>query len=186
MGPEAPIGSVRARAYTIPTDAPEADGTIAWDSTTLIVVEVTGGGMTGLGYTYNDKSTAALINGKLEEVVAGKDAMDPLGLNAAMHRAVRNIGRDGVAATAISGVDAAIWDLKAKLLGLPLVRLLGAYRMDVPIYGSGGFTSYDDAQLTRSASGLGGGGWLPLGEDEGGVGSRGRPAPGRGREGGDR
>lgn len=153
MGPEAPIVSVRARAYTIPTDAPEADGTIAWDSTTLIVVEAEGGGHTGLGYTYNDKSTAPLIAGKLEQTVAGKDAMDPPGLNAAMHRAVRNIGRDGVAATAISAVDAALWDLKAKLLGLPLIRLLGAYRDSVPIYGSGGFTSYDDAQLTSQLRG---------------------------------
>jgi L-alanine-DL-glutamate epimerase-like enolase superfamily enzyme len=96
-----------------------------------------------------------LIAGSLEKTVVGKDAMDPPGLNAAMHRAVRNIGRQGLAATAISAVDGALWDLKAKLLGLPLIRLLGAYRETVPIYGSGGFTPYDDAQLTSQL-----GGWV--------------------------
>jgi L-alanine-DL-glutamate epimerase-like enolase superfamily enzyme len=149
MADGAPVTAVEARAYTIPTDAPEADGTIAWTSTTLIVVEVEAGGQTGLGYTYTDESAAALITGMLAKAVAGKDAMDPPGLSAAMHRAVRNVGRAGLAATAISAVDAALWDLKGKLLGLPLIRLLGAYRDHVPIYGSGGFTSYDDEQLTN-------------------------------------
>jgi L-alanine-DL-glutamate epimerase-like enolase superfamily enzyme len=153
VGPEAPITEVRSRAFTIPTDAPEADGTIEWDSTTLVVAEVEGGGKAGLGYTYTDECAVELITGVLRKALGGGDAMDPPGLNLAMHRAVRNIGRQGVAATAISAVDAALWDLKAKLLGLPLLRLLGAYRTEVPIYGSGGFTSYDDQQLTRQLRG---------------------------------
>ena len=64
-----------------------------------------------------------------------------------MQRAVRNLGRAGLCATAISAVDTALWDLKAKLLGLPLAALLGRVRDEVEIYGSGGFTSYDDSQL---------------------------------------
>jgi L-alanine-DL-glutamate epimerase-like enolase superfamily enzyme len=63
-----------------------------------------------------------------------------------MARAVRNIGRAGVAATAISGVDVGLWDLKARLLELPLAGLLGRARERVPVYGSGGLTSYDDKQ----------------------------------------
>ncbi len=59
------------------------------------------------------------------------------------------MGRRGLAATAISAVDVALWDLKAKLLDLPLVRLVGAARPDVPIYGSGGFTNYTDARLAE-------------------------------------
>lgn len=149
MGPEATITDVRARAYTVPTDALEADGTFSWTKTTIIVVEVEAGSETGLGYTYTDKSAALLITGTLAETIRGKDAMDPPGLNHALHHAVRNIGRQGLAATAISALDAALWDLKAKLMGLPLLKLLGAYRDDVPIYGSGGFTSYDDQQLRR-------------------------------------
>jgi len=144
---DARIGAVRARAYTIPTDAPEADGTIAWDSTTMVVVAVEGGGSTGLGYTYTSGTVTGLITGKLAAAISGGDAMDPPQAWRAMQRAVRNMGRDGLAATAISAVDAALWDLKAKLLDLPLAVLLGRYRDTVPIYGSGGFTSYDDDQL---------------------------------------
>jgi hypothetical protein len=46
-----PVGTVTARSYKVPTDAPEADGTFAWTDTTLVVVSVAGGGTTGLGYT---------------------------------------------------------------------------------------------------------------------------------------
>jgi L-alanine-DL-glutamate epimerase-like enolase superfamily enzyme len=70
-----------------------------------------------------------------------------------MARAVRNIGRPGVAATAISAVDIALWDLKARLLGSSVVQLLGAAQDGVPIYGSGGFTSYDDDQTREQLAG---------------------------------
>lgn len=146
---EAPVTDVRARAYTIPTDKPEADGTFAWDSTTLVVVNVDGGGKTGLGYTYTHGSIVALIESTLKEVVVGTDAMDPPGAFAAMQRAVRNMGRQGLAATAISAVDAALWDLKAKLLEVALCTLLGRVRKSVPIYGSGGFTTYSLEELKQ-------------------------------------
>ena len=145
----ATVGSVSARAYTVPTDAPEADGTAQWDKTTLVVATVDGGGMQGVGYTYADGAAAKLVNGKLAEVVEGTEAMNPPAAWRAMQNAVRNLGRAGLCATAISAVDVALWDLKAKLLGLPLAMLLGCYRDSVPIYGSGGFTSYDDATLAR-------------------------------------
>ena len=64
-----------------------------------------------------------------------------------MVKAVRNAGRPGVVGYAISAVDVALWDLKARLLDLPLHRLLGAVRDEVPVYGSGGFTTYDEPQL---------------------------------------
>jgi len=150
---QAPITKVTARAYTIPTDKPEADGTFAWDSTTLIVAHVKGGGQTGIGYTYTHASIVALIAGKLSEVVSGIDALDPPAAYAAMQRVVRNMGRQGLAATAISAVDTALWDLKAKLLELPLCQLLGRVRNDVPIYGSGGFTSYTIDELKEQLTG---------------------------------
>jgi L-alanine-DL-glutamate epimerase-like enolase superfamily enzyme len=71
----------------------------------------------------------------------------------AMARAVRNIGRPGVAATAISAVDIALWDLKARLLGCPLAGLLGRWREAVPVYGSGGFTSYTERQMGEQLAG---------------------------------
>ena len=131
----------------MPTDSPEADGTLAWDTTTIVVVEVEAGGQTGLGYSYTHSAAADLLNGPLRKSIEGSDAFDPPATWRAMQVAVRNLGRDGLAATAISAVDVALWDLKAKLLDLPLASLLGCYRQSVPIYGSGGFTSYDDKQL---------------------------------------
>src|SRR6185295_7261086 len=62
---------------------------------------------------------------------------------------VRNLGRPGICSMAISAVDTALWDLKAKLLGLPLVRLFGQMREAMPIYGSGGFTSYSNDELQK-------------------------------------
>ncbi|HEY1749676.1 MAG TPA: enolase C-terminal domain-like protein [Caulobacteraceae bacterium] len=143
----AAVESLAAAAYRIPTDAPEADGTFAWDATTLVVVHVRGGGRLGLGYTYADACLVALIGGALASVVVGREADDVAGAWEAMQRAVRNLGRSGLAACAISAVDTALWDLKAQRAGLPLASLLGRRRDAAPIYGSGGFTTYSDGQL---------------------------------------
>jgi len=146
---DVPVDAVSAAAFTVPTDMPEADGTLAWDSTTMVVARVSAAGVTGLGWTYGTPAATAVITDQLAAVVLGRSALDVPGVNEAMSRAVRNAGRQGVIACAISAVDIALWDLKAKLLGLPLVRLLGAARPEVPVYGSGGFTTYDDGQLER-------------------------------------
>jgi L-alanine-DL-glutamate epimerase-like enolase superfamily enzyme len=147
------VEELEVGAYTVPTDAPEADGTLSWSSTTIVIVHVYGGGEWGLGYTYTDVSAAKLIESKLSEVVQGRDAMAPQAAWEAMVEAVRNVGRPGVASMAIAAVDNALWDLKARLLGLPLCRLLGMAHDSVPIYGSGGFTAYDNARLTEQLSG---------------------------------
>lgn len=97
----------------------------------------------------------------LAGVVRGRPALDVPGRHEAMVRAVRNVTRPGVAGYAISAVDVALWDLKAKLLGLPLHRLLGAVRDRVPVYGSGGFTPYDEGQLRDQLSGWASGQGIP-------------------------
>jgi len=152
MRPDPVIQRVRAQAFTIPTDFPEADGTASWTSTTIIVVHAEAGGQQGVGYTYADASMVALIDQMLAEVAKGGDAMDPPAVWRKMQIAVRNLGRDGLAATAISAVDVALWDLKAVLLDRPLASVLGRYRDSIPIYGSGGFTTYDDRQLADQLS----------------------------------
>jgi L-alanine-DL-glutamate epimerase-like enolase superfamily enzyme len=149
------IDRVRAQAFEVPTDKPEADGTIAWNSTTLILVEIAGGNEVGLGFTYSNAAIVGLICGKLADIVIGRDAFDPQGAFLAMQVAVRNLGREGLAATAISAVDAAIYDLKSRLFGIPLFKMLGSYRDRVPIYGSGGFTTYSDDELESQL-----GGWV--------------------------
>lgn len=142
---DVPIESVAVSAFTVPTDRPESDGTFEWDETTAVVVEVAAGGARGLGFSYTGEAAARVIERRLTPQIAGRDAMDAAWQ--AMVAAVRNVGLPGIAATAISAVDFALWDLKARLLDLPLVRLLGAVRASVPVYGSGGFTSYGAAEL---------------------------------------
>ncbi len=148
-----PVDGIEVSAYTVPTDSPESDGTLRWDSTTMILVEASGGGERGLGYTYGDISAATLIESKLAGVVGGHDVMDVQGAWAAMTDSLRNAGRPGVGSMAISAVDVALWDLKARLLEVPLATLLGRFHESVPIYGSGGFTSYTIERLQDQLSG---------------------------------
>ncbi|MFI9202376.1 enolase C-terminal domain-like protein [Streptomyces sp. NPDC053048] len=141
------IEALDVSAYTFPTEGPEADGTLAWDSTTVVVVEARCGGETGLGWTYAPAGAADAAGGLLAGLVTGRDAMDVAGANEAMVRAVRNAGRPGLVGCAVSAVDIALWDLKARLLRVPLPRLIGAVTDAVPVYGSGGFTTYHDTHL---------------------------------------
>jgi L-alanine-DL-glutamate epimerase-like enolase superfamily enzyme len=147
------VEDLRVTAATFPTDAPESDGTLAWDSTTVVVVELRAGGQTGLGWTYGDAAAASLVESKLKPNVVGASALDIPAIWLANERAVRNLGRQGIAALAVSAVDIALWDLKAKLLGLPLASLLGRFHDAAPVYGSGGFCSYSDERLRAQMSG---------------------------------
>ena len=147
------VESLNVSSYTIPADLPESDGTIEWDHATIIIVETGAAGQHGIGYTYAANATATLIHDLLVSVVTGMDALSPGAAYIAMWRAVRNLGRPGIASTAISAVDCALWDLKARLLQVPLTTLLGQVRTGAAIYGSGGFTSYSDQQLASQLSG---------------------------------
>ena len=147
------VEQLTARTFTVPTDAPEADGTLSWDTTTIVVVEARSAGHTGVGYSYAAGAAAALVSELLGEAVVGGDALSPSAAWAAMRRAVRNIGYPGVASSGISAVDVALWDLKARLLGVALSTLLGRVRERVPVYGSGGFTTYTPEQMQRQLTG---------------------------------
>jgi L-alanine-DL-glutamate epimerase-like enolase superfamily enzyme len=141
------VERVSVSAYTVPTDEPESDGTFAWDSTTIVVVEAGGGGETGVGYTYGPVATGSLVEEKLADVVRGRDASDVRAAWLAMGGALRNAGRPGIGSMAVAAVDIALWDLHARLLGVPVAVALGAVREEVPIYGSGGFTSYSPERV---------------------------------------
>jgi L-alanine-DL-glutamate epimerase-like enolase superfamily enzyme len=148
------IENLHVSAFEVPADRPESDGTFAWRRTVLVVVEVASNGLVGLGYTYADAATALLARDTLSKVVLGRDVMATESSYDAMVRGVRNLGRDGVAGMAISAVDAALWDLKARLASLSVVALLGPARDSVPVYGSGGFTSYDEPELAEQLAGF--------------------------------
>jgi L-alanine-DL-glutamate epimerase-like enolase superfamily enzyme len=149
MSGDTTMRELTVSAYTVPTDRPEADGTLEWSQTTLVVVQPTAGDRTGLGWTYGPAACADVIEDVLRGVVVGGDVLDVPGLWSGMVRACRNLGRPGVVSMAVAAVDIALWDLKAKLLDLPLCRLLGQVHPDVPVYGSGGFTSYDEPTMVR-------------------------------------
>ena len=141
-GVQAPVESLAVSAFTVPTNEPETDGTAEWDSTTIVIVEARAGAETGLGYTYAPAAAGKLVEEKLVELVCGRDTLATGEAWEAMAVALRNAGRPGIGFCALSAVDLALWDLKARLLGLPLVDLLGRAREEAPVYGSGGFTSY--------------------------------------------
>jgi L-alanine-DL-glutamate epimerase-like enolase superfamily enzyme len=147
----APIAAVDVRTCTLPTEhGPESDGTAVWDATTMLIVQPHAGGLAGLGYSYISAAAAGVVRDLLAPAITGIDAFAiPAAMTAMMH-AIRNHGRPGLVACAVSAVDTALWDLKAKLLGIPLADLLGAARTSVPVYASGGFTSSDlDALRTE-------------------------------------
>lgn len=147
------IERLDVKAYEIPTETPEADGTLAWNKTTLVLVEISSGGVHGIGYTFANAATAVLIRDTLAEHVMKKDAMNTSLIWTEMVKAIRNVGRPGIASMAISAVDVAVWDLKAKLLGTSVLNLLGASRSKVFAYGSGGFTSYSLDKLQHQLYG---------------------------------
>jgi len=150
---QAPVAGLRVSGFTVPTDAPESDGTAEWDSTSVVVVEAQGGGETGLGYTYAPAAAGTLVEEKLADVVRGRDALAPAEAWEAMASGLRNSGRPGIGFMALSAVDQALWDLKARLLDVPLVDLLGRARDEAPVYGSGGFTSYTLGRIREQLAG---------------------------------
>jgi len=157
------VDRVEAFARTIPTDEPESDGTLEWDSTTIVVVEVGAGGETGLGYTYGPRAVAVLVDELLAPLLTGSDPViftgsDPVKAWVEMGRRLRNAGRPGIGAMAMAAVDIALWDLRARLEGLSLVKALEARHDVVPLYGSGGFTSYPNDRLAEQL-----GGWVDEG-----------------------
>ena len=155
-GPDGiPVEEVSAHAFDIPTDGPdgqEQDGTLTWSSTTLVVVLARAGGSVGIGYTYGDAAVARLIDSKLAPAVTGADALAPAAAWRAMFTKIRNAGQPGIGAMAVSATDIALWELKAKLLRQPLYRILPAFRDEVQVYGSGGFTNYPFGRLVEQVT----------------------------------
>ncbi|WP_296606635.1 enolase C-terminal domain-like protein [Nocardioides sp.] len=152
--PPAPmVERLEAHAYRIPTDVPEADGTLSWSSSTLVVVEAHARGHVGTGWTWAPAAAVQVVEELLRPVVLDASALAPAGLQEAMVVAVRNAGRPGLVGMAISAVDIALWDLGARLLEVSLAQWWDLEPRAVPVYGSGGFTTYDDERLLCQVEG---------------------------------
>ncbi len=159
--PDVPITAVEASAYTIPTDRPEGDGTLTWDSTTWVLV------------TRRAPATPHLPSGTGLDLRPGRrrrgrraTSWPPWSSGRSALDVARSLARRwcapsatpvgrGWSSMAISAVDTALWDLEARLLELPLHRLFGAVRDDVPVYGSGGFTTDPRGPAARAGRRLG-------------------------------
>jgi L-alanine-DL-glutamate epimerase-like enolase superfamily enzyme len=152
QGLAAKVEGLDVSAYTVPTDESESDGTAEWDSTTIVVVELIAGGCTGVGFTYAPAAAGKLVEEKLAALVKQQNLFAIGEVWETMAVALRNAGRPGIGFCALSAVDIALWDLKARLLGLPLVELVGRARDRAPIYGSGGFTSYSLERIREQLS----------------------------------
>src|SRR4051794_24886401 len=100
-GSGARVESLTVGTYTVPTDAPEADGTMSWDSTTMVLVRLEAHGCTGLGWTYGPGACASTIDSLLGELVLGSDPLDVGRTHLEMQHALRNAGRPGVGAMAL-------------------------------------------------------------------------------------
>jgi L-alanine-DL-glutamate epimerase-like enolase superfamily enzyme len=127
------VERIAACAYQVPTATDhESDGTLTWDSTSVVVVEVHADGHAGVGYTYCHPAAAQVIESKIAGLVEGTDALMPEASWAHMQLQLRQLGHAGIAAMAISAVDVALWDLKAKLLGVCLADALPRFHEGVP------------------------------------------------------
>jgi len=106
-------------------------------------------GVTRTGITYSEvggNATKLLIEKEFINLLIGKDPFQTEFIWDEINQHMRGIGRKGFTYLALSVIDIALWDLKAKSVGLPLYKLLGGHKK-VPIYGSGGWTSYSDKEL---------------------------------------
>lgn len=152
------VERLEVSSFEFPVDGPdgkEADGTLEWGSTTGVVCEIEAGGETGLGWTYGPRAAGTLIGEQLVDVVTGSDPLEVRATWEEMGRRLRNAGRPGIGAMAVAAVDTALWDLRARLLGLSLVDAIGRTRDAVPVYGSGGFCNYPLGRLREQL-----GGWV--------------------------
>jgi L-alanine-DL-glutamate epimerase-like enolase superfamily enzyme len=147
------IEALDVSAFTVPTDAPESDGTLEWDSTTIVVVESRSGTTRGLGWTYAPEAAGDVVEHVLARVVRGRSLDELAAIWLDCGAQLRNAGRPGIAFCALSAVDLSLWDLRARLLDVPLVSLLPAAHDRVPVYGSGGFCSYPLERLGEQLAG---------------------------------
>lgn len=152
------IEALECAVYRFPAPEPEGDGTLSWDATVAVTVTAHAGGATGLGWTYSTGAAAGVVREQLASAVVGHPVADIEACWSAMVRTCRNLGTRGLVMQAVSAVDVALWDLKARLAGVSLAALLGTARDTVPVYGSGGFTTLDDEQLSEQVDG-----WLAAG-----------------------
>ncbi len=132
------ITSLEVRAYSKPFDVPISNGKYTYYSTDIIICQIhTDAGLTGVGWTHGDQITYTAAK-NIEPYIVGEDPINVERIWEKMYLP-KIFGRKGLATRAISAVDIALWDIKGKFANLPLYKLLGGFRAEVPVYIAGGY-----------------------------------------------
>ncbi len=138
------IADVRSVLVRIPLQRPIAIATreVRGREYALVFLKAKDG-TEGIGYTYAGTVGGGMVRAAVEDVLKPLLLGGDPGLIerhwASMFQDGLLVGRRGALLRAISAVDIALWDLAGKRAGLPLYRLLGGYRDEVPAYASGGY-----------------------------------------------
>lgn len=142
------ITKMEVHAYSKPYDVPISNGKYTYHNTEIIICLVhTDDGITGVGWTHGDEITYTAAK-KIEPYIVGED---PLNVERIWEKIYlpKIFGRKGLATRAISAVDIALWDIRGKYANMPLYKMLGGFRNEVPVYVAGGYyeTGKSNAKL---------------------------------------
>lgn len=142
------IKEVIVHLVSMPVTGGFADATRKVESVGYTVVRIiTNSGVEGIGVTYHEvggEATKLLIEKNIAPRLIGRDPFETEVIWMDMFQHLRGVGRKGLMFCALSAIDIALWDIKGKVLNLPLYKLFGGNQKRVPVYGSGGWTSYTD------------------------------------------
>jgi L-alanine-DL-glutamate epimerase-like enolase superfamily enzyme len=132
------ITDITTETFRWPRHKPITNGLHTYTHSGLGLVKIhTDGAITGVGVT----STGTIIRATIEHLTPELIGEDPIDVERLWHTmwVPKLIGRRGLTTRAISGIDIALWDLRAKVAGLPLYKLLGGFRDRMPTYIAGGY-----------------------------------------------
>ncbi len=137
------IREVEALAVSIPLPQPVADAVRRITHRDHLIVRIrTEEGAEGLGFALGydgSRAMLCLIDEIYRPILLGAGALDTEHLWAEMYRQSIQAGRRGAALRAISAIDIALWDLRGKAAGLPVMELLGVHRRRMRCYATGGY-----------------------------------------------
>ncbi|MCI9296256.1 MAG: mandelate racemase/muconate lactonizing enzyme family protein [Lachnospiraceae bacterium] len=147
------IKDVKVHLVSMPVKGGFADATRKVESIGYTIVKITTeDGVEGFGVTYHEvggEATKLLIEKNIAPRIMDKDPFETEVIWQDLVQYLRGVGRKGLMFCALSAVDIALWDIKGKILDMPLYRLFGGNQTKVPVYGSGGWTSYTDEELVE-------------------------------------
>ncbi len=145
------------RVTAIPLNVPVRVELLGLDKTSSLsvcVVEIEcEGGLVGHGITgiTEEEAVGAIVNLVAGPALIGEDPLNTERLWEHLYWLLSPRGQTGYALHAIAAIDLALWDLKGKILGMPVWRLLGGARARVPLYATFGFALFDREQLAAAA-----------------------------------